>query len=158
MRARSLLWSLATVVVAALVSFLVARATLDRDSRGSDDSSPRAEHHGEAELHEWLHENLGITAEQESRLLPIESRYESERRRLHAAIGRAGEKLAAAIRENEPGSEAIAAARRDLTRLQGELQQATLDHFFAMKEHLTPEQGERLLEWTRQSILDGYHE
>lgn len=146
-QSRSVLWSLATVVLAALVSFGVARYAI-RDAMPEGDSS-------EQTFHAWLHDNLSITAEQEQRLLPHEEAFEKDRDRLRRDIKEAGRKLALAIREHEADSDEVKLARENLVRFQGELQQATLDHFFAMKEFLTPEQGEKLLEWTHDSIIHG---
>lgn len=153
-RAKSIAWSAATVVLAALISFVVVHLTLRSYEEDRSDPSTTSTR----DLHQWLHENLGITHEQENRLLPIESRFERDRTQLHGEIKSAGQRLAEAIRDFDPDSQEVASARGELTRAQGELQQITLDHFFAMKEHLTPEQGARLLEWTHRSILDGYDE
>jgi len=151
---KSIAWSLGVVVVAALVSLLVVHFTL----RFYEGERSRSTPESARDLHQWLHENLGISHDQEERLLPIEERFESERKRIRREIAAAAQRLAEAIRDFDPGSPEVTSARQDLTRSQGELQQATLDHFFAMKEHLTPEQGAMLLEWTHQSIRDGYDE
>ena len=147
---RSLVWCVATVLIAGLVSLAITRWA-PRSSRG--DSSG----HSEANFHDWLHGNLEISAAQEAELLPIETLYEDRRLELREAIERAGQRLAGAIREHGANSPELKAAREDLNAAQGQLQQATLDHFFAMKEYLNPEQGEKLLQWTHDSILHGDH-
>lgn len=151
-RLRSILWSMGTVCLAAIVSFFVARETLDR-SKPSPGSG-----HSEKGFHDWLHENLAITPEQEALLLPYELAFEKDRDRLRRDIELAGQSLAVAIRDFDAGSTQVIEARKRLTTLQGELQQATLDHFFAMKEHLTQEQGAKLLQWTQDSITHGHHD
>lgn len=149
---RSLLWCLATVCVAAIVSFLVARETSHRTQQ------VRADQPSEEHFHDWLHDNLETTAEQEALLLPYELEFEESRERIREEIESAGQDLADAIREFEADSSEVNEARAELTSLQGELQQATLDHFFAMKKHLTEEQGEKLLHWTHESIVHGDHD
>ncbi len=142
------IWSLGTVIAAALIALATVRLATPRAT-----PDPRA---SEASFHDWLHENLGITAEQEARLLPHEEAYETRRRAQRAVIEAAGEALAAAIRESDHAeSPEIEAARKSLMEAQGELQRLTLEHFYAMKAHLSPEQGEKLLRWTHDSILDG---
>lgn len=143
-RPNSWAWSIATVVAAAAVAYAVARIAV---REGAEATAPLT-------LHDWLHENLDITAEQEARLLPMEVEYEERRALLLLQIRDAGDRLAEVIRRVDGDTAEVTAARGELTRLQGDLQQATLDHFFAMKQHLDPEQGEKLVEWTRRSIID----
>lgn len=148
-RSRLLLWSLGTVIAAAVIAWLTVRLTAP--------SAEPDESHSEASFHQWLHDNLEITAEQEKILHPHEIAFEEERTRQRETIEAAGADLAEAIR-NSGDAEApeVEAARRKLVEAQGELQRLTLDHFFAMKEHLSPEQGEKLLRWTQESIVDGH--
>ena len=150
-RLRSLLWCLGTICMAAIVSFFVAREA----SREHEHSGHREE--SETTFHDWLHENLEITPEQEKLLFPFELNYEKDRERIRKNMESAGLTLADAIRNFDADSAEVAQAREKLTSLQGELQQATLDHFFAMKQHLSEEQGEKLLRWTHDSIIHGHH-
>jgi len=151
-RLRSILWSSGTVIVAALVSYFVARETMQRsDSVGHH-------HDSEQSFHAWLHENLAITPEQEALLHPHEIAFEKERHRIREEIESSGNQLASAIRSFDADSAEVTAAREQLTKCQGELQQVTLDHFFAMKDHLTEEQGAKLLGWTHDSIVHGDHD
>ncbi|MEC5129107.1 periplasmic heavy metal sensor [Verrucomicrobiales bacterium BCK34] len=151
-RLRSILWSLGTVCLAAVVSYWVARGTLKRSE------APPAHEHSEQGFHAWLHENLAITPEQEAVLHPHEVAFEKDRNQIRAEIESSGRKLAAAIRAFDADSAEVTAAREELTKWQGELQEATLNHFFAMKEHLTEEQGAKLLGWTHDSIVHGHHD
>ena len=151
-RLRSILWALGTVCVAAIVSYFVARATLPRSE------SPRDHDHSEQGFHAWLHENLAITPEQEAILHPHELAFEKDRKRIRKEIESAGRELADAIRSYDAHSAEVTEAREKLTKWQGKLQEATLDHFFAMKDHLTEEQGAKLLGWTHDSIVHGHHD
>jgi len=141
---RSLCWSVATILVAALVSYATARIA----TRGGSDEA--------IDFHLWLHRNLDLTEDQEVRLLPVERLFETERRRSAKEVEEAGRLLAEAIRSySDADSPEIAAAHERLLGAQARLQQVTLDHFFAMKEYLDPEQRGRLLQWTHDSLMHG---
>lgn len=151
-RIRTLIWCLVTVCLAAIVSYLIANQTVSRAM------NHEVHTHSNEDFHDWLHENLGITAEQEKLLTPHEMAFEKDRAQIQKRIEAAGQELANAIRKSDADSTDVTQAREVLTSLQGELQQATLDHFFAMKKHLTKEQGEKLLSWTHDSIVYGHHD
>jgi len=141
---KSLYWSVATIFVAAAVSYGTARFATRHVAEES------------ADFHLWLHRNLGLSEEQETRLLPVERHFENERRRQRREVEEAGRRLAEAIRsQGQADSPEIAEAHEALLRAQAQLQRLTLDHFFAMKEHLDPEQRGRLLDWTHDSLLHG---
>lgn len=144
------IWALATVVLASLAALAVTWVVVRH-------SHPHHHQHSSSEggFHQWLHQNLEISEEQERNLKPFEDAYETERKRLLAAIKLASTRVADAIRESERDSPEVRSALLDLNEVQGELQQATIDHFFTMKEHLEPDQAEKLIEWTRESILHG---
>lgn len=141
---KSLCWSVATVFVAAAVSYATALfATRQAAEEGAD-------------LHLWLHRHLGLSEAQEARLLPMERHFEAQRRLHRREIEEASRRLAEAILvEGRADSPAIEEAHEAFLRAQAKLQRSTLDHFFAMKEHLDPEQRDRLLEWTHDSLLHG---
>lgn len=149
----TLLWALATIASAALTAFLVSWLAVKPRPIVAAPPQPAS---SEASFHAWLHENLHISPEQHEKLAPFEEKYEADRLRLREEIRVAGQQLAAAIRENKRDSPNLATALRRLNTAQGELQQATLDHFFVMKDHLQPEQAEKLLLWTHDNILHGY--
>jgi Spy/CpxP family protein refolding chaperone len=134
------LWALATVVLATLTSLLVLRW-----------NAPPAPETGD--FHQWMHQHLDLTPEQHKALEPAERRYEETRRQLDARIAAAGRDLAEAVRSGKADSPAIRDALQRLHAAQGELQQATLDHFFEMKEPLGPGQAEQLLQWTHDRLL-----
>lgn len=140
-------WSLTTVLAATAAAWLTVRL-----------SPPPLPGDSEASFHQWLHHNLEITPEQDALLAPHEHAFESGRREQREAIDAAGAELARAIRSaGDATAPEVEAALRRLIEEQGELQRLTLEHFFAMKAHLTPEQGEKLLRWTHDSIAHGSH-
>ena len=138
--------ALATVLLAGLTAFLVARSTGKHEA-------PPAVPGSEADFHRWMHERLEITPDQHEALEPFEQAFESERERLRGVIAKAGRDLANGVRQGKPGSPEIEDALTRLNIAQAELQRATLNHFFAMKDHLDPAQAEKLLEWTHDSIV-----
>lgn len=106
----------------------------------------------EPDFHFWMHEHLDLTPEQHDALEPIETAFEHQRLRLRAEIRSAGREVAAAIDEADVNNARLKTALERLNQIQGELQQRTLEHFFAMKRHLRPMQAKRLLEWTHDSL------
>ena len=113
--------------------------------------------HGQAltpqDFHHWLHENLNLTLEQEQALRPIEDQFEKDQRRIRQEISRAADTLATAIRNDDRDGPELEAALLGLNEAQGKLQKLSLDHFFQMKSQLHPEQAEKLLRWTHESIV-----
>lgn len=112
--------------------------------------------HGSAmtphEAHEWLHDQLALTAEQDRLLKPIERQYVEDRRRLESDLRQANMELAEAIlSEKGPGGEVAGAIER-VNRITGELQRLAVQHIFEMADELTPEQRERLLELTANAL------
>ena len=142
--AEMLLWVVATMVLSGVTAWFVSGA-------GENARSEEAGH--DHDLHRWMHERLVLTDAQHSALEPFEHAYEETRKRLGAQIVAAGQELAVAVREGNRGAPEVDQALGKLNEAQAELQRATLDHFFAMKEHLDPEQAEKLLEWTHDSIV-----
>jgi len=104
------------------------------------------------DYHAWIHEELGMTDEQEHRLLPSEQRYEETNRHLREVIRLANQELAVAIAEDRANTPRVQAAVQRIHRAMGELQQATLDHIFEMKEVLEPEQYDHLMNLTREAL------
>ncbi len=115
--------------------------------------------HAEDELHAWMHANLDLTPEQDASLHPLEEAFEEERRQMHAAIEEAGTKLGTALLKGDLQSPEAQTALDALESAQARLRRCTLEHFFAMRDHLDPEQSERLLTWVAKSIApDGSHD
>jgi Spy/CpxP family protein refolding chaperone len=140
-----MLWATATVALAGGTAFLVTR---------SIPHGPAAPHAAaEDDFHHWMHEQLQLTPAQHDALDPVEKAFENERARLRTEIASAGRDLAHAVRQGKSGAAEIEAALARLNTAQAALQRATLDHFFAMKDHLEPAQAEKLLQWTHDSIL-----
>ncbi len=105
-----------------------------------------------------MHDQLEISDEQWTQLEPFETALEKERTTLLEEIDEGGKELAAAIGKGDRGAPEIKEALKRINEAQAELQEKTLDHFFVMKEHLSPDQAERLIEWTHDSITRQHHD
>ncbi len=141
----------ATVALSALIAFAVARQVADAE-HGHDANAD----HGDS-FHAWLHEQLEISPEQERQLAPIEHAYNESRGELQRRINAAGNELAGALEDPEARRANLDAALAEIRAAQGELQGLTIHHFLEMKNHLSPEQAGKLLQWTRESIVHEHH-
>lgn len=91
-------------------------------------------------LHEFVHEQLDLTADQDEQLDRLEERYDIENAQRELAVRRANAVLAAAMdSEHEYGPE-VSAAIDQVHASMGELQKATVRHVFAMRSILNEDQ------------------
>jgi Spy/CpxP family protein refolding chaperone len=94
----------------------------------------------EVSLHQFVHDELSLTADQEQRLDALEARFAVEQARLEASARAANAQLAQAMEtEHEYGPE-VSAAIDEVHARMGELQKATVRHVFDMREILDPDQ------------------
>lgn len=142
---RSLLLLALVAVVAGLACWLTARY-LSRNSHGE-----------RADAHSWIHSQLGITAEQDKALAPIEQRFAEQKKHYGEMLRIANAELAQAILEDQSDSERVKKAVARIHEAQGELQNATLQHIFEMKSVLTPKQYEKLLRSTAEALSSSEH-
>jgi Spy/CpxP family protein refolding chaperone len=92
-------------------------------------------------LHEMLHEDLGLSAAQDQQIEALERDFAPRRRALEIEMRAANADLAAAMREEHAYGPRVAAAVERFHAAMGELQSQTIEHVFAMREVLTPEQS-----------------
>ena len=104
------------------------------------------------EAHQWFHTQIGITAEQERRLEPIEQRYAEERKHSTQKLRIANNELAQAILADRQDSPRVAAAVMKIHEAMADLQHATMQHIFEMKSVLTPEQYDKLLKLSADAL------
>lgn len=124
------------LLLVALVAFLAAaagvfvgRLVLDR---------PRA---SETELHALLHNQLDLSRDQHVRLDRIEKDFAARRDALEREMRVANVRLATAIEAEHGYGPQVTDAIDHTHKVMGELQKETLQHLFAMREVLTPEQA-----------------
>lgn len=125
-------WLLAVVVfLAALAGVLVGRTISDQRPQ-----QPNA-------LHELLHDELNLDAQQLAQIEEIETDFAIRRRELEFEIRADNARLAAAI-EAEHGYGPRVTAEIDRShRAMGELQKETMSHIFAMRTVLRPDQAQK---------------
>ncbi len=91
-------------------------------------------------LHEMLHVELDLSAAQERQIEALERDFATRRRALEVEMRAANAELAAAMREEHTYGPRVTAAVERFHAAMGELQGETMEHVFAMRELLTPEQ------------------
>lgn len=106
----------------------------------------------EVTSHEWLHHELDLTAGQLKALEPIEAQFGERQRKLADALHEANRQLAKAIAEDKTYTPRVTDAVECVHHCMGELQKASIEHVFAMRAVLTPEQGNKLLVLAQQAL------
>lgn len=126
------LWlSAAAAFLAALAGVLIGRSISDQRPEQA------------SALHELLHDELGLDAQQLARIEGLESQFAIRKRALELELRADNARLAAAI-EAEHGYGPRVTAEIDRShKAMGELQKATLAHIFAMRAVLRPDQAEK---------------
>lgn len=97
----------------------------------------------ENELHALLHRDLKLDAGQDARLDAIEQRYAIRRKALEAELRADNAWLAQAIRSEHGYGPQVSAAVDRSHQAMGALQKETLEHIFAMRAVLRPDQTEK---------------
>ncbi|PNU02796.1 periplasmic heavy metal sensor [Novosphingobium guangzhouense] len=124
-------------VMVALAAFVVALAALWIGQQVRSDA------HEETRIHAIMHRELDLDAAQEARVDVLERDFADRRTRLEGELRTANARLAAAIaREHAYGPDVEQAVDQSHIAM-GELQKATLQHVFAMRGVLRPDQTGR---------------
>lgn len=95
----------------------------------------------QADLHDVLHREIGLSAEQDRQLHAMETGFSARRRQLEAELRADNARIAAAIATEHHIGPEVSAAVDTSHRTMGELQKETLAHIFAMRAVLRPEQA-----------------
>lgn len=114
---------------AALAAVLVARTWLA--------PQPRVE----SEVHALLHQRLTLDAAQEQRIHELEAAFAKRREALEAEMRADNGRLATAIAAEQGYGPQVAAAVDQTHHVMGTLQKETLQHIFAMRAVLRPDQA-----------------
>jgi hypothetical protein len=115
--------------VAALAGVLAGRLVVE---------TPRA---SETELHALLHRELKLSPAQQVKLDRIEAKFATRRDALELDMRAANIRLAQAIEAEHGYGPRVTEAIDETHRVMGELQKETLQHLFAMRVVLDPEQA-----------------
>jgi Spy/CpxP family protein refolding chaperone len=97
-------------------------------------------HHTGAELHALMHDGLDLDDAQERKLAILEREFTARRAKLEAELKADNTRLAEAIAAEHQYGPRVSAAVDATHMAMGELQKATLEHVFAMRAILRPEQ------------------
>lgn len=103
-------------------------------------------------LHAIVHEELSLTADQERDLGALETAFATRQQALEGEMRKANAELAAAIRASETAGPAVEAAVHHFHDAMGALQTETIEHVFAMRKVLTPDQRKRFDEKIGQAL------
>jgi Spy/CpxP family protein refolding chaperone len=107
---------------------------------------------GARSLHAMVHEELKLSADQERQLDALETAFAGRKKALEAEMRKANAELAAAIRASEAAGPEVAAAVHHFHEAMGALQTETIEHVFAMRKVLTPEQRTRFDDKIAQAL------
>ena len=129
MGTRRILLLVLVVFIAAIAGVFIGRIVADQ---------PKA---SETELHALLHKELDLTAQQHSKIDAIEARFAARRKALEFKMRAANAHLAEAIELEHGYGPQVTAAIDHTHMIMGELQKQTLEHLFAMRSVLTPQQA-----------------
>lgn len=97
----------------------------------------------ETELHGLLHDQLDLDARQQARIDAIEARFAIRKRALELDLRADNARLAAAIEAEHGYGPGVQAAVDRSHQAMGQLQKETLEHIFAMRGVLRPDQAAR---------------
>ena len=94
-------------------------------------------------LHTMVHEELKLSVDQERQIEALEAAFANRKKELEGEMRGANAELAAAIRASEKSGPEVAAAVHHFHEAMGALQTETIEHVFAMRKVLTPDQRKR---------------
>lgn len=95
----------------------------------------------ETELHAFLHDELELDATQKVKVEAIEQRYAARRKALEGEMREANAHLAKAMEAEHGYGPDVTAAVYHAHQVMGEMQKETLEHLFAMRSVLRPDQA-----------------
>ena len=104
------------------------------------------------DAHDWIHTQLGLTPQQEADLHALEKSFHEKRLVFERGLADGNKELAEAIRSDGRDSERVHAAIGKIHSNMGALQMLTIGHVFQMKEILSPEQYQKLLNFTADAL------
>ncbi len=100
--------------------------------------------HDEEHGHHWLHEELGLTAEETAAVDAFEPEYRRDRAKLLAEFNERIANLRGLLVERESYSSDVDAAIHELHGVHGALQELSIRHYYDMMSVLPPEKKEKL--------------
>lgn len=105
-------------------------------------------------LHEFVHDELDLTAAQEAQLEGLEQDFAVRRKARESELRAANAALAAAIQSGHTYSPEVQAAVERFHHTMGELQKETILHVLDMRKILTPAQAARYDQRISQALTE----
>ena len=130
------------VIVLAAASCFITIKFLRKDSPQQD-----------FDAHTWLHQKLNLSENEDAQIVATEEIFRPKESALRKELNEANEELARVLLEEKSYSEKVRKVVRKIHRIQGDLQNTTIEHFFNMYEVLNSEQREILLGLATDSLL-----
>lgn len=108
---------------------------------------------GHAEVgHEWLHEELGLNADEIAIIEGIEEDYEAKRKELERSFADKQRELANLLKEEKSYSDVVKEAVRGLHHIHGNLQALSIEHYYDMLETLPADKQQRLRDLAAKAL------
>ena len=95
----------------------------------------------ESQVHALLHEKLDLDPAQQARIQQLEDSFATRRETLEAEMRADNQRMARAIQTEHGYGPQVAAAVDRTHHVMGQLQKETLQHIFAMRDVLRPDQA-----------------
>ncbi|MDP0501452.1 MAG: periplasmic heavy metal sensor [Verrucomicrobiota bacterium JB022] len=105
-------------------------------------------HHG----HAWLHQELGLSADEAARIDAFEADYRQERTELEAEFNRRIATLAQLLHDNDSYTPEVTAQVHRIHEVHGRLQELAIQHYYEMLSVLPPEKQARLRELAVEAL------
>jgi len=105
-------------------------------------------------LHEKIHHEFVLNAEQKIALHALETHYAHSRQAYIKALKAANFELASAIKEHHDLSPEVVLAEQKYLSVLGDFQTETLRHIFAMRAIMSPEQAKKFDDIVLRSLHD----
>lgn len=131
------------ILLAGLGSFL----TLKIMNRGTDWS-----HHDEPNGHQWLHEELNLTADEAAAVDAFEPAYRERRVKLMETFHNKIRNLQKLLVSSSAYSMEVEHAIHELHLVHGDLQELSIRHYFQMMSVLPPEKQEHLKQIATEAL------
>lgn len=110
--------------------------------------------HGEGQIHQLLHRDMTLDSRQQQRIAALEARFAQRRAGLEAQMRAINGQLAQAIEAEHGYGPRVAAAVDRSHLVMGQLQKETLQHVFAMRGVLRPDQAARFDATVARTLTD----
>lgn len=127
--AKRLLFTAVIAFLAAVAGVFVARTFMD---------APRK---NESEVHALLHDRMKLDAAQSAKIEALEARHATRKKALELEMRAANARLAEAIEAEHGYGPQVTEAVDHVHHVMGEMQKEVLEHLFAMRAVLNPEQA-----------------